>query len=174
VSSRSRRRERLDVNGIERNDRRAASGARLRIDAEPLVDALPTGATPTTCSPPAPSESGIGGEQEGHETVRSRHSRIAGSAFENLARFDTVLSAEPGRVSLATASVPVLLAVPGFTRETADRIVGFRAGTPVGDALALGVVSPSAGDAISPLLEIARLLRSRRLILTVRGSSGFP
>ena len=42
--------------------------------------------------------------------------------FERISDFDTVLSAEGGRVSLATAPVSVLMSIPGVTRETAETI----------------------------------------------------
>ena len=64
--------------------------------------------------------------------------------FEQTRGFDSVLTTEPGRVSLATAPVPVLMAVPGITRETAEQIVALQeAGTPLRD-----------------LLEITRLISS--------------
>jgi general secretion pathway protein K len=107
-----------------------------------------------------------------HELARVR-------GFEDIARFDSVLSAEPGRVSLATASVPVLLAVPGFTSETAERIVELRdAGSPVPDVLSLlDDLSPSSADAImSRYSDIVRVTTPDpdAWILTVRGSSGYP
>jgi type II secretory pathway component PulK len=56
--------------------------------------------------------------------------------FERLPGVDTLLSTAPGRVSLATASVAVLMAVPGVTRETAEQIVALQqAGTPPSDLL---------------------------------------
>jgi DNA uptake protein ComE-like DNA-binding protein len=39
---------------------------------------------------------------------------------------EVMLSVERGRISLATASAPVLATVPGFTRETADALVARR------------------------------------------------
>lgn len=99
--------------------------------------------------------------------------------FETLARFDSVLTAEPGRVSLATAPVSVLLAVPGFTRETADRIVALHeAGTPVSNVLSLlDALSPSSADALmARYADIARVTTPDpdAWILTVRASVGFP
>jgi len=58
--------------------------------------------------------------------------------FENVGGLDSVATAEPGRVSLATAPVSVLMAVPGITRETADAIVALQvAGTPLNDLLSV-------------------------------------
>jgi hypothetical protein len=39
---------------------------------------------------------------------------------------EMMLSVEPGRISLATASGPVLATIPGFTREAADALVARR------------------------------------------------
>ncbi|MEP6493404.1 MAG: hypothetical protein ABJF01_12045 [bacterium] len=99
--------------------------------------------------------------------------------FEKFARYDTVFTTEPGRVSLATAPVSVLLAVPGFTRETAEQIVALGvAGTPVRDVLAvLGSVSQPSIDAVmSRYADIARVTTPDpdAWILTVRASKGLP
>src|SRR5262249_45352244 len=80
--------------------------------------------------------------------------------FEQLAAFAPFMTTEPGRVSLATASAPVLQSVPGLTRETADQIVTLQdAGTPVADVTSLlGMVSPSSADSMREHFpEIARL-----------------
>ncbi|HTE45996.1 MAG TPA: hypothetical protein VK636_12170 [Gemmatimonadaceae bacterium] len=99
--------------------------------------------------------------------------------FENLARYDTGFTTEPGRVSLATAPVSVLLAVPGFTRETAEQIVALRAaGTPVRDVLSiLGSISPPSANAImARYSDIARATTPDpdAWILTVSASNGLP
>jgi type II secretory pathway component PulK len=99
--------------------------------------------------------------------------------FENLGRYDTVLTTEPGRVSLATAPVSVLLAVPGFTRETAERIAALSAaGTPARDILSLlgSVSAPSAAAIMGRYSEIARVTTPDpdAWILTVQASSGLP
>ena len=71
--------------------------------------------------------------------------------FEQLSALDALVSADPGRVSLATAPVPVLMAVPGITREAAEQIVALQgAGTPLGDLLSLvGVISPASADSLA-------------------------
>jgi general secretion pathway protein K len=80
--------------------------------------------------------------------------------FETLRTLDSVLTAEPGRVSLATASATVLRAVPGITAESADEIVSLqRSGTPVGDVSAIvGLVSRSSADSIrAHYADVARV-----------------
>jgi general secretion pathway protein K len=58
--------------------------------------------------------------------------------FEDVGAFDSIATTEPGRVSLATAPVSVLMAVPGITRETAEQIVALQiAGTPLSDLLSV-------------------------------------
>ena len=99
--------------------------------------------------------------------------------FENISAFDTVMTTEPGRVSLATAPVSVLIAVPGITRETAEKIVALQeAGTPIRDpALLAGMISRISGDSLSA--RFPDVVRSTTpdpdaWILTVRAHSGFP
>src|SRR5215211_3820962 len=51
--------------------------------------------------------------------------------FESIDGLDSLIGVQPGRISLATATVSVLLAVPGITKEIAERIVELQeAGTP--------------------------------------------
>jgi general secretion pathway protein K len=99
--------------------------------------------------------------------------------FEQRARYDSVLAAEPGRVSLATAPLTVLMAVPGFTLETAERIVALQeAGTPLRDLVELStqLSTPSRDALISRYSDVARLttVDPDAWILTVRTSVGFP
>jgi general secretion pathway protein K len=99
--------------------------------------------------------------------------------FERLMDFEPYMSAEPGRLSLATAPVPVLLAVPGFTRETAERVVELQqAGTPVADLMSLlGMVSRSSADSmLARFPDIARVTTPDpdAWILTVRSVAGAP
>ena len=84
--------------------------------------------------------------------------RIRG--FENAQGIDSVLGVDSARVSLATASVPVLMAVPGVTRETAERIVALRsAGMPVRDLTSVvGSISESSAAALADrFADAARL-----------------
>lgn len=80
--------------------------------------------------------------------------------FENLEGLDSVASTSPGRVSLATAPVSVLMAVPGITRETAEAIVALRrSGTPLGDLREIiGSISQrSANELAARYPDAARL-----------------
>lgn len=99
--------------------------------------------------------------------------------FENANGLDSALSVDAGRVSLATASVPVLMAVPGIPGEVADVLVARRdAGTPVRDILAVlpDVSSPSALTIETHYSEIVRLTTAdpEAWILRARGWSGEP
>ena len=99
--------------------------------------------------------------------------------FEDLSRFDSVLTTEPGRVSLATAPITVLLAVPGFTRETAELIATLHdAGTPLRDpASIIGQLSTESVDAmIAHYPEITRLTTADpdAWIVTTSVSNGVP
>lgn len=99
--------------------------------------------------------------------------------FEQRRGFDSVLTTTPGRISLATASVPVLMAVPGITRETAQQIVVLQqAGAPLRDLLDVTtLVSHSSVSALE-----ARYADAVRLttpdpdawIVRVRAQSGLP
>jgi general secretion pathway protein K len=99
--------------------------------------------------------------------------------FERIAEFDSVFATDSGRVSLATAPVPVLMSVPGVTREAADAIVQLRdQGTPVGDLLALvGIVSPSSADSLTARYADAAHVSTAipdAWTLSVRATSGLP
>lgn len=108
--------------------------------------------------------------------LRELH-RVRG--LENISGLDSILSVEQGRISLATAPTSVLLAVPGFTRETAEHIVAMqRAGTPVTDITALlGIVSrPSADSLLARYPDIVRATTPNpdAWILTVHATVGTP
>jgi general secretion pathway protein K len=99
--------------------------------------------------------------------------------FEMLSRYDTVFTVEPGRISLATAPAAVLMAVPGITRETAERIAALRdAGTPLRDLIHLpGMLSEaSREELLAHYADIARLttVDPGAWILTSRARIGFP
>lgn len=68
--------------------------------------------------------------------------------FGDTAPYDSLVGVEPGHIALAAAPVTVLLAIPGFTRETAEAVVAQRdAGTPVTDLTAvLSVVSEASAS----------------------------
>ena len=104
-------------------------------------------------------------------------SRVRG--FERFAHVDSVLETDGGRASLATAPVPVLMSLPGVTRESAEAIVGLREqGTPAGDLLAVvGLVSQTSADSLSARYADAAHLSTATpdaWLLTVRAASGFP
>jgi general secretion pathway protein K len=99
--------------------------------------------------------------------------------FERVADFDTVLGTDGGRVSLATARVPVLMSVPGVTRETAEAIVRLREqGTPAGDLLAVvEIVSATSADSLTARYADAAHATTPvpdAWMLTVSATSGYP
>jgi general secretion pathway protein K len=103
--------------------------------------------------------------------------RIRG--FEALDRFESVLTTASGHISLTTAPVAVLRAVPGITRETAERIVALReTGAPVSDLLSIaGQLSHESADSLmAGYQDIARLTTANpdAWLLTVRGETGYP
>jgi type II secretory pathway component PulK len=96
--------------------------------------------------------------------------------FETFSIFDSLVSTEPGRVSLASAPATVLLAIPGISRELAERIVERRRTTPVLD---LADMSSSISEAAAAELQ-QRYADASRLttpdpdawLLTVRATIG--
>ncbi len=101
------------------------------------------------------------------------------SGFEALPGIDSVLGVEPGRISLETAPIPVLAALPGFGSEVVGRIAELRSlGAPVPDLMVLGgLVSPAAREAM--LARYADLVRLMTLepdawIVTATGHAGAP
>lgn len=104
-------------------------------------------------------------------------SRVRG--FERRADFDSVLGVESARVSLATASVPVLMALPGVSREAAEEIVAQREqGAPVGDLLAVTeLISPAAADSLRARYADASHMSTPTpdaWLVEVHATSGFP
>jgi len=80
--------------------------------------------------------------------------------LESATTLDSLFSVEPGRVSLATAPVQVLLAIPGFTAETADNVVAAQnAGTPIEDLTTalIGVSNTAASELVARFPDAARL-----------------
>ena len=71
--------------------------------------------------------------------------------FEKLDAIDSLVTIEPGRVSLATASAGVLMSVPGITRETADAIVARQlAGLPLENLLDIvGSISDASAETLA-------------------------
>jgi type II secretory pathway component PulK len=97
--------------------------------------------------------------------------------FESFAPFDSLVTTEPGRVSLATAPATVLLAIPGISRELADRIVELRKTTTVGDlADLMPLVSEQSADELQARYPDASRLTTpdpEAWILTASASVGF-
>ncbi len=88
--------------------------------------------------------------------------RIRG--LDQVAGVDSLLGVEPGRISLGRAPHAVLMALPGFTEELADRIAELRERRMLpADLLTIaGALSPSARDSLNaryaeivPLVTIA-------------------
>jgi general secretion pathway protein K len=75
--------------------------------------------------------------------------RIRG--LDQLSGLDSVLGVDPGRIPLGRAPRAVLMALPGFTEELADRIAELRERRALpADLLTLaGALSPSARDSLS-------------------------
>lgn len=152
-------------------------------DAEPLAAALADWRDSDDVTRPAGAErdwyAAAHRELPRNAPLADRRELARVRGFENVRAFDAVLTADPGRVCLATAPPGVLLAVPGFTRETADRIVALQsAGTPVTDvASLLALVSRSSADAmLAHFPEIVRVTTTDpdAWILSVRASAGTP
>ena len=99
--------------------------------------------------------------------------------FEEIPRIETLVSTDPGRVSLATAPVEVLMAVPGITQETAEAIVEMQAaGTPVSDLLAVtkSISRESASILASRYTDVVRLTTPdpEAWLVRVRVARGLP
>jgi general secretion pathway protein K len=96
--------------------------------------------------------------------------------FEDFGVFDSLVTTEPGRVSLATARATVLQSVPGISMELADRIVERRITAPITDlADMLPLVSEaSAGELLARFADASRLTTPDpdAWILTARASAG--
>jgi len=175
---------RLDVNdATEEMLQRLFVGLGFSADADALVAALADWRDSDDVTRPA------GAERDWYATSRRELPRNGPLAdirelarvrgFEGLRQFEAAMTAEHGRVSLATAPASVLIAVPGFTQETADQIVALQnAGTPVSDvASLLGLVSRSSADSmLAHFPEIVRVTTPDpdAWLLSVRASVGPP
>ena len=99
--------------------------------------------------------------------------------FEDFARFDSTVTVEPGRISLATAPAIVLETVPGITTEAADAIVARQlSGTPL--SALLDIVDVLSDDAANVLTahyaEASRLTTADpdAWVVRARASAGSP
>lgn len=126
----------------------------LEADAPQLADALEDWIDPDDDARPSGAERGWY-ETAGRIVPRNgpladvrEMRRIRG--FDAIRGLDSVFATEPGRVSLATAPVSVLMAVPGVTRESAEQIVAMQQlGTPLSDLReVLGSVSRASAAAL--------------------------
>jgi general secretion pathway protein K len=147
---------RLDVNGASRemianlltaighSDRAAEMADALDDWRDADDDALPLGAERDWYESAGRAWPRNGALADVAELLRVR-------GFENVGGLDSVLAIESGRVSLATAPVPVLMAIPGITRETAEQIVAMQDdGTPLNDLLSVtGMISQSSASALA-------------------------
>jgi type II secretory pathway component PulK len=131
----------------------------------------------------------LGAERAWYETARRfvpRNGPLADvgelrrvRGFEDIGGLDSVATTEPGRVSLATAPVSVLMAVPGITRETAEQIVALQvAGTPPNDLLSVtGLISEASASALAaryPDAVRATTPDPEAWLVRVRVSRGLP
>jgi hypothetical protein len=147
---------RLDVNDAsEEMIVRLLDAAGFTDDASQMADALEDWIDAD--DEPRP----LGAEASWYETtarLRPRNGPLASVAelhrvrgFERAPVLDSLVGVVPGRVSLATAPIPVLMAVPGITHETADQIVAMQAaGTPPSDLISLvGMISQASADSLA-------------------------
>jgi type II secretory pathway component PulK len=103
--------------------------------------------------------------------------RIRG--FESLNGLDSVLTVEPGRISIATASPTVLAAVPGLVAEARERIDDWRrTGRQVTNLLVLAeALSPPAADSLMakyPAISRMVALAPDAWVITSNGYAGVP
>ncbi|MGH7621615.1 MAG: general secretion pathway protein GspK, partial [Gemmatimonadaceae bacterium] len=99
--------------------------------------------------------------------------------FETMTALDTLVTTEPGRISLATAPAGVLMAVPGVTRETADAIVSRQlAGLPLENLLDIvGSISDASAETLATRFSDAARATTPdpdAWLLTVRLTRGSP
>jgi general secretion pathway protein K len=104
-------------------------------------------------------------------------SRVRG--FETMHGLDSFFTVEPGRVSLASASLDVISALPGMSDEVVGRIEEKRSrGEPVNDMAALsGELSPGAREkmlARYPDLVHAATVETDAWVLQARADAGSP
>jgi type II secretory pathway component PulK len=175
---------RLDVNAASDDMLRALlESVDPSADPSSMVDALADWRDSDDVARPG------GAEQAWYESVARLTPRNAPLAdvrelarvrgFEDTARFDTLFGVEPGRVSLATAPVAVLMSVPGITRETAEGIAARRlAGTPLEDLLSIaGSVSEASAESLATHFADASRLTTPdpdAWLVTARVSRGLP
>lgn len=147
---------RLDVNDAsEEMIANLLDAIGLEADAPQLVDAFEDWIDPDDDTRPMGAERGW---YEAAGRIAPRNGPLADvrempriRGFDAIRGLDSVFATESGRISLATAPVSVLMAVPGITRETAEQIVAMQQlGTPLADLRAvLASVSRASADALA-------------------------
>jgi general secretion pathway protein K len=155
---------RLDVNSASEEQLRALFRAIGRADVDSLADALIDWRDADDVARPS------GAEGSWYVVARRTPPRNAPIAdqreiafvrgFERSAVFDSVLTVEPSRLSINSASADVLATVPGLSSELIDRVLEQRAnGTPIGDLLALAerVSAQARREFLSHYPEVTRL-----------------
>jgi general secretion pathway protein K len=110
------------------------------------------------------------------QAIRELAALDPGVSVETL---ESVLSTEPGRISLNHAPRPVLHAIPGLTLETVERILTWREiGHTVDDVGALAErLSPPSVDSLMahfPEIVAAATVDPDAWLVLARGSSGAP
>lgn len=174
---------RLDVNAADEQQLRALFRAMNVLDPDGLADRL----LDWRDADEDPRENGA---ESDWYVLQNRHAPRNGpiadplemrriDGFETASAFDSVLTVEPGRISINTAPLTVLATVPGFTMEVLARIALEReGGRQVTDVLALSasVSRPAADSIMAHYPEIARLttVNPEAWLLVSRGWAGSP
>jgi DNA uptake protein ComE-like DNA-binding protein len=155
---------RVDVNSASEEQLRTLFRAMRQADIDSLADALLDWRDADDVPRP------FGAEESWYLAARRTPPRNAPIAdqreialvrgFERSAVFDSVLTVEPGRLSINSASATALASVPGLSSEIVDRILEQRAsGKPIGDVLALAarVSAAARRELLSRYPDVARL-----------------
>ena len=175
---------RVDVNAASHETIEALLAATgLPLDVASMADALDDWRDSDDVARPAGAErawyesNGRPAPRNGPLADTRELARVRG--FENLSAVDTLVTTEPGRISLATAPAELLMAVPGITRETADAIVARQiAGLPLENLLDIvGSISDASAETLATRFsEAARVTTADpdAWLLTVRVARGDP
>jgi len=175
--------DRLDVNDAGDSELRGAFAAMHIGDPDALADRLLDWRDPDNVIRERGAERswylerGMHPPRNGRIASIQELTRIPG--FEDLAAFDSVLGVEQGRVSLNTAPLIVLAAVPGMTGDLLARLRTERAtGRRVDDLLALAYsVSGAAADSVlehHTELNRRTTVRPDAWVIEARGWVGTP
>jgi type II secretory pathway component PulK len=176
--------DRLDVNGAtgENLNRLLAQVVGPGLAPE-LVDALLDWRDADQLSQP------LGAEADWYAAAHRRGPRDSALAsidelrrirgFEQVEGLDSLLTVEPGRLSIATAPIGVLAAAPGLTDETLVKIAQLRAdGTQIEDLITLTtMISPTSAESL--MVRYSDLVQTTTLepdawIVSATASAGLP